>query len=115
MVRDQINRRDAFFAQILHDHVQQMSRNSSATVFFFGIDSTDIRGQILSVMEVVFYDPHTADDLFAVQAKIPTVFRFSLKVSIHALQICFRRNMPLAVEPFRCGFFYVRFFSQCDI
>ena len=79
------------------------------------VHGADIGGQIGSVVEVVFDDTQTSDDLGTIQAKEPAQFRFSTQISLHALQVGFGGNAPLAVKPV-CGRVHqFGFFSQGNI
>ena len=63
VVGNEINRRNAFGTQILHSHMQQVSGNAPAAERFFGIYCANIGSQIFSVMEIVFDDTRSANQL----------------------------------------------------
>ena len=66
------------------------------------IHSADIGGQVGSVVEVVFDYTKAADDFAAIQTEKPPQLSFLGQISLHAFQIGFLGNAPLAVEP-ACG------------
>lgn len=68
VISNQIGGGDALCFQIFHSHVQQLACNALLTVGFLGVNGADIGGQILPVVEIIFDDTQTADDLLTVQA-----------------------------------------------
>ena len=69
MVCNQINRGNSFELHICHDHTEQMTCNSFATIVLFRIDCADIWRKVFSVVKVILYDTHTAYNLVIIQAK----------------------------------------------
>jgi len=63
---------------VFHRHVQQTPGDPLSAAEFLGIDSTDIRREILPVMKVVFDHAQPSDDPFTVHAQIPAVFRLTV-------------------------------------
>ena len=100
MVSDQIDRRNTCGAQIFYCHVQQISCNALAAIIFLRKNGANIRGQVFSVMEIIFNNSQSSHNLIAIQTQIPSVFCFLAEICVHALQICFRWNSPLVVKPF---------------
>ena len=115
MVGDQIGRGNALGPQIFHSHIQQLPGNALTTVAFLCIYGTNIRCQILAVVEVVLDHAQTANNFGSVQTKIPSQLGIAAQVSLHALQIGFFRNAPLAVEPL-CGHIHkLGLFPKCNV
>ena len=63
-VGKEIDRTDVLSFQIIYCHAEQLPRDSPATVFGFGINSTDVGGKVFSAVKIVFDNDEPADDLF---------------------------------------------------
>lgn len=93
---------------ISHDHIEQMTRNSFATIVFFSINCANVWRKVFSVVEVVFNNAHTAYNFIVIQAKIATVFCFSYEIGVHTVKIRLSRNAPFAVKTLGGGLFRFR-------
>ena len=92
-----------------------MTGDPFMTILFFSKYRTDIWEKILSVMEVVFDHSQSSGDPVLPEAEIPSEFCLSAQVSVHAFQIRFLRDAPLAVKPIRRGPLQLRHVPQRDI
>ena len=54
MIRDEIDGGDAVCAQIFDRRIEERACDAAAAAVFFGINRTDVREKILSVMIIVF-------------------------------------------------------------
>jgi len=77
-----------------------MSRNSLAAVCFLRIHGTDVRGKVFSVMNIMLDYPQSSNNPVILQAKIPTIFGFTVKKGFHTRKIGFLRHVPLPMKPF---------------
>jgi len=82
-----------------------MSGNSFAAIFLFCIYCTNIGCKILSIMKIIFNYPKTSYNSVLIKTKIPTIFRFIIKVGFHAFKISFLWHLPFIMKPCGCLFF----------
>ena len=94
VVGDKPDGRYAFTFQIFNGVVEQPARYAPAPMFFFRVNGADIRGEVFSVMKIVFDNAETADDVIAVHAEIPTVLRFFCKIIVHTGKVSLCGNAP---------------------
>ena len=99
MVSDQIDGRDTFGFQILHDRIQKSPRNSLTAVFLFRIDRTYIGKEVFPVMKIVFRHAKAARDAASVKSEIPSILRFLADVSFHTFSINALRHSPFCMKP----------------
>ena len=111
VVGDQIDRRNTFRTQIFYCHVQQISCYALTAMAFFRVHGTDIGSQIRPIVEVIFNHTQAANDLFSIQAQIPSVFCFFMEICLHTFQVCLFRHTPFVMEPCSCNISFFRCFS----
>ena len=111
VVGDQIDRRNTFRTQIFYCHVQQISCYALTAEILLRKNSTNIGCQIFSVVKIIFNNAQSANNLFAVQAQIPSVFCFFMEICLHTFQVCLFRHTPFVMEPCSCNISFFRCFS----
>ena len=80
VICNQIDWRNTFLPAILYSHVQKISCDSTASVFFFCEYGTNVWRQILSFMKIIFYNSKAGYDFAPIQTKVPSVFCFLINV-----------------------------------